>query len=534
MSCSRRHCRHHGFQQHAVRALLGLFLGASLQSDGEFLYEGFESLDVGQSVGQLQGWGTLGGSDVDCVASSNHVFQGCRALSTTDQGTLVEKWSSAAFTNFSCVYRATNHPIIRMSVMLYRTNNSQVVRLGLGHGTNLQVWAGSSTAKSAIVVNNYTTGVNFVTGRFVNLTLLYNMAENRTALEYDGVNIMPWRSVGSSVSTQFNLFAVRRHIPAFDLSIAGEVTLDAVTVETFPAATEAWFRFEDDAHDQITEHTGSFRPAPLYFTGFFAPCAWSQLKIENDVVHNRNAYRNAISADISRNALTNFFLNNWTLEFLASIDDSETTAISRLLFEITTSEPAMTATNAQISIIWATNQFLYASLRKDRCDLPGGLHNIPQAVPLPADHRWHHIAFVRSGQYLETYLDYELYRYVELTLPISDGSYHLTTNHYAVLGDVDYTHNSSMDEIRLTGRALAPDEFLSINGAAFMGNLRLEGTNFHACVEQRDHTGHRIEINTNNLAGNSWATWHTYTATGTTQDISFGLPTVPHSAIRLR
>ena len=168
----------------------------------------------------------------------------------------------------------------------------------------------------------------------------------------------------------------------------------------------------------------------------------------------------------------------------------------------------MTASNALIRVLWSTNQFLNMTLRMDHCSYPGNIHSIVQAVPLPADHRWHHIAFVRSGGNLEAYLDYELYNYYALNA-ISDGSYHPTTNHYVVLGDVDYTENSSMDEVRLSGRALTLDEFITINGAAFVGDLRVVGTNCSVRVEQRDHTGYRVEINTNNLTGNGWVTWYT-------------------------
>ncbi|MFH0878458.1 MAG: hypothetical protein V2A34_01975, partial [Lentisphaerota bacterium] len=283
--------------RHAAPVLLCLLLGFTMQVHGELLYEGFESLSVGQSVEALQGWGMLDAGDVACVAVSNHVFLGSRALKVTHQVSLFDNmWSSSAFTNFNCIYRSTNHPVIRMSVMLYRENNKQLVQLGLGRGTNLQVWVGSSASREAIVVNTYTTAVNFVTNRFASLTLLYNMANNQASLDYDGVNIMPWRLVGASVSTQFNLLAVRRYLPMADLTTSGDVIVDQAVVETFPPATKAWFRFEDENHDQLTDQTGSFRPAPLYFTGSFAPSAWSQLKIENGVTHNRNAYRNAISS----------------------------------------------------------------------------------------------------------------------------------------------------------------------------------------------------------------------------------------------
>jgi len=146
-SCARR------FPGRLTPALLCLVLGFVIQVHGELLYEGFESLDVDQSVDGLQGWGKLGGGDVDCTAVSNRVFLGGRALGVTHEVSLFDNlWSSAAFTNFSCIYRSTNHPVIRMSVMLYRENNKQLVQMGLGRGTNLQVWVGSSVLRDAIVV----------------------------------------------------------------------------------------------------------------------------------------------------------------------------------------------------------------------------------------------------------------------------------------------------------------------------------------------------------------------------------------------
>lgn len=519
----------------AVLSVLGmLFLGPAIRSPAAFLEEGFEHLSVGQSAGDLPGWTVLRSGDVACSADSNRVFEGSRALDVPFQGSPVEdRWSSAAFTNFTGQYAPTSHPVIRMSLMLYRENIMQSVTIGMGRGTNLIVWVGSNPLRNAIVVNNHTTAVNFVTGRFASLHLLYDMAENKAALEYDGVNVMPWQAVGSAVCTQFNLFAVRRVTPRADITAQGDVALDLVSVETFPAQTRAWFRFEDEGPLKLIEHTGSFLPGTLHFTGYFEPGPWSELKGGNGATRNRSARRNFLAYDAAM-ARSTMILNDWTLEFLMRIDPSEKNGLGTPVFELEPPGSPMTASNAVIAVNWSTNEFMNVALRMDNCPLPGQLHNLPNFVPLPADGRWHHVALVRISGAVQAYLDYELYNSATLEADVSDGSYHPTPEHTLSMGRAGMTTNCSLDEVRLTAWALEPGEFIAVNGPAFAGGWRAEGTNLQVRVEQFDHVSYLVQINTNQLEGNGWQTWYTYAATGTTQVITFGRPPGPGHILRLR
>ena len=491
-----------------ILGVVAMMAGLALPGRGELLYEGFDTLETGQVAANLPGWGLYRSNDEAGAAHTNHVFQGSRTLDLPYVGSLTgDKWTSAAYTNFNCVYAATSHPVIRMSAMLYRENNNQSVTLGIGRGTNLVVWVGSDALRNAIVVNNHTTGVNFVTGRYASIHPLYDMAENKAALEYDGVNVMPWQAVGSSVCTQFNLFAVRRFTPLADLSARGDVAVDLAVVETFPPKTRAWFRFEDEGHYRLTDQTGSFLPGELYFTGRFEPGPWSGLRLPNGTAHNRNARRNFCAYGASM-AKTILGLADWTLEFLVRIAPAQL-ADNTPIFMVDRPGSPLTGTNTWISVIWVTNQTLSLALRMNNCQFTGLHHSVPDAAQLPADDRWHHIALVRNGGALQVYQDYELYNHINLQPGISDGDYNLTPEHFIEMGHIEFTTNSCLDEVRLTDRILDPAEFLAPPLPVAAKEFRLVGTNAQMRVEQVDHRGYRVQINTNLLAGGSWTNWYT-------------------------
>jgi hypothetical protein len=310
------------------------------------------------------------------------------------------------------------------------------------------------------------------------------------------------------------------------------VAIDLATVEMFPPATRAWFRFEDEGHYRLIEQTGSFLPGWLYFTGSFEPGPWSGLRLPNGTAHNRNAWRNFSAYDATM-ARTSLGLAEWTLEFLVRIAPAQLSK-NTPIFVLEHPGSPLTSTKTWISVHWVTNQTLSIALRMNDCQFPGLHHSVLDAAPLPADDRWHHFALVRNGGALQVYKDYELYNHISLQAGISDGDYSLTPEHYIAMGDEEFTTNSCLDEVRLTDRTLDPTEFLAPPLPAAAKEFRMIGTNAQMRVEQVDHRGYRVQISTNLLAGGSWTNWFTYSATGTVQDLVFGLPSVPALFLRLR
>jgi hypothetical protein len=88
----------------------------------------------------------------------------------------------------------------------------------------------------------------------------------------------------------------------------------------------------------------------------------------------------------------------------------------------------------------------------------------PPIAEFVPDGRWHHLALVKSNADVRLYVDYQAIATNNLS-PAADGAYAFDTLSQATLGTTLNFGNASgpdtlIDEVRFSGKALAPSEFL--------------------------------------------------------------------------
>ena len=373
--------------------------------------------------------------------------------------------TAATYKNF-LVTNSIANPIMRLGARLLRdpTNGWENVAVSLGRGVSARIVIANDVGNGHIRIAHQgapalITGVEFRTNRYANLAFYYNMTNNTMALDYDGTNIVAWTNAGGSAETWFDFVQLSR------LAVAGaverKVRFDDISLATFPASTWAWWRFEEGNGQQIAEALGHF---PVTNSpGLIAPGNWAPSPVDlyydgAGDAHNRYGLRAPALVRVRPQMPTPVF-SNWTVEAVF-----RSSAVDNFQFVDWGTGSGFDATNSYIFFAWVSaNSNLTIHVRDaEQTSTADSYYN--DMGTIPPDNRWHHVAAVKKGANLSTYVDY-VFKVSTALDPNADGSYSFGTNAWMSIGQSlsfgnTTTTNVQFDEVRISTSALNPTEFL--------------------------------------------------------------------------
>ena len=434
------------------------FAFCSAAPAAELLWTDFDAAPTG-SVAALPGWtraAWLGGitgrvADINAYHSPSNIL----VLGRNNSGS-----SSAVFTNFHSTYNpAHEHPVIRCSAKLVTPSNI-FFQIGLRDSA-------SGAFLSFQPTNNFG-GFGFlahawiifplVHDRFVDVTFFYNRSNNHYRCDYNYTNQIPWitNSEGGATVTQFNQFVFARfNAPTNPFS---ELFLDDVSVETFPPHVWAWWRCTSISTRHFVEQLGTFPPTRRASVANAADDgATDSVWDGQGDAHNEGASRQLVA--IATNcAVAIPASTNWTVEAVVRIS----AATQHVAFLDWGRGNGSTATGAWINVAFNTNGYVNLNLRdSQQADATFTSLALRDFVP---NGRWQHLAVVKSNATLSLHVDYQFVTNRTL-VAASDGSYAFGTDSRAAIGISlgganPCAADSLIDEIRISGKALVPAEFL--------------------------------------------------------------------------
>ena len=441
----------------SVRLFVFLALASASASAAELLWQNFDTSPTG-SVAALSGWSRAAwlGGITGRVDDINYSWSDPNILELPWNGTA----SSAVFTNFSSTYTTNEHPVIRCSAKLLTANTNAFFQLGLRNSSATNFLSFQSTNGYGAFGFLFHDPVFFplVRDRFVDVTFFYNRSNNSYRLDYDYTNRLAWATNGESGLrvTNFNQFVVTR--PAGTASTTGSFLVDDASVETFPPHVWAWWRCAPDSGRHVVEQLGSFKPANNTGSSDFARAGSSDPIWDGTAdFHNTGATRQLI-ADPADAALPLPATTNWSLECAVRMAP----ATGNTCFFDWSTNYGFSSTSAWIQIGYSTNGYIYANLRDSQqgSDTSTSL-GLRDFTP---NGRWQHLAIVKSNASLSLYVDYQ--RVTNQALDsVCDGSYAFSAQSHASIGIALNNGNANdpdtlFDEVRFSGKALVPAEFL--------------------------------------------------------------------------
>ena len=440
------------------RLFLSLILGSALAAvAGEQLWANFDTAATG-SVANLSGWtrpawlpGTL-------------TAQVSAAQAYSPANSLEFPWhvngSSAVYTNFNSIYNPTGeHPVIRCAARLFLQNTNTIFQLGLRNAGDSAFLSFQSDGGYGVFgfTNFYSVFVPLATSRFVDVTLYYNRSNNYYRLDYDGTNRLPWatnNALTSLIHTQFNQFAVTRLTNT--ASTTGLLLLDNVRVETFPPHVWAWWRCE--GLPSAVERLGTFPPAPAWTTAT-EPGASDPVWDGTTDFHNDGAGRRYFT-EITNCAVALPTVTNWTAEAVFRLPPGA----GNTCFLDWAKGRGFDTNGARIYFSYDASYTSICYHVRDDQQANDDDESVFDATPFTPNGRWHHLALVKSNTTIAIYIDYQLQTNRNLT-GVADGTYTFNTQTRATTGQTLNNGNNAgpdtlIDEIRVSGKALAVSEFL--------------------------------------------------------------------------
>ncbi|MBU0679405.1 MAG: LamG domain-containing protein [Verrucomicrobia bacterium] len=442
----------------------------------EHLYESFDEYPNAAITNQV-GW-TLapsGGALLNWSAGVTNIipFTGRKSLHLAYPFSQFVAVRSAAYTNFTYNYLLTNNPIIRASMWIYGSNTNMplTVELEYNNDNRLRV----SNVDGHIELNSFDTGVSFVTGRYANLTLYYDISTDRGSLDYDGTNIVHGVPMSTGGSVIFNTLSVRRSNSGGE----SDIYIDNVVVETFPRDTFLWWRCEEvdpgalDHYGSVVsfpDRLGRLKRRKAGVTPYELRPPQSRLIYTGDAdVHNAYGLGSA-PAFATNGLLFPSTFSNWTVEAIHRMNP-EVTSPSHTFFAIGRGN-GFDTTNSQISFRWAPTTQLQTDLR-DNDQTTTSSRYLNELGTIPDDGKWHHLALQKSGSNLITYVDYRPTSTNALDSR-SSGSYTFDAETAASAGislnGAGLTSsNDILDEVRFSGAALPTSKFLQYGEPIIIG-----------------------------------------------------------------
>ncbi len=299
----------------------------------------------------------------------------------------------------------------------------------------------------------HATPVPLVPNGFVEVTMLYHAGRNQYALEYFGERVVDWAAAErATAATQF-ISAV--FLRADDtLASQGNMYVDNLRVETYPYDVWAWWRFNGE--NPMPEQLGQF--APVWNTVLSSPAEAASDPIWDgwNEFHNEGAVQYVLTGSAS-NTVATPTTATWTLETVVRIAEDHTQTLFHWGRDL-----GYTSTQAMIELRYEATSGLRVLLRDGQQTTSEHFSQV--TTPYAADGRWHHVALVKSGTDLLTYVDYQMVAATPLNA-FARGNYMFGAGTHAAIGRTLNNANqaratTAMDEIRFSSRSLEPYDHL--------------------------------------------------------------------------
>lgn len=436
----------------------------------DFMFDTFDPYLLGPIHAQ-QGWGA---TNLAGVFTNTRPAEVSNALPAHGPHHLLfpapgdKQATLARYTNFTAQYSYTgpDQPALRASFMLRKEAAAQHFAFFLGNDVGA-VSIGTDTNDGTIVVNEADTGIPYVTNRYTEMALFYNMSNNHVCLQYDGSNIVDWSGADAPSLTQLVYVAFLR-LP--DAHASQDLYVDHVRVDRVTPGTVAWFRYETPTN-VASDHAGFFRANRIEaFDSAWAPAS-SPLYDGAQERANDLGCANFRLTDLV--PLTNTpKMIEWTLEAILAARPAAVETAGNLQIIDWATLSGFDTTNAQINGVWLRTTQQFSLYLRDAQQTTTANQYLPLLGGMPADGRWHHVAFVKTGATLTVYLDYR----VVSTTPLNGsaaGDYEFRASSRARIGislnNGNWSNpNQLLDELRFTARALRTDEFLQFGQPAIV------------------------------------------------------------------
>ena len=426
----------------------------------------------------------------------------------------------AVNTNFSYIYHGSNNPVICVSMMLYLDNANQNLLFMLNNENNQSFGVYTDSGSGHLHMNGTDTGHAVATGRYANLSFWFNMSNFHYALSYDYNNIIPWSEDSASSITQFNQFVVGRLMESNQT--AGAVYIDNVSIKTFPESTWGWWRFDTPESSFLLDELAYFGATNVISLGSsWTPHTFSDpIYCDGEDIRNPYALRRAVS-ELSSTLVKTPLMSNWTYEAIVHMKPDG----SNLQLIQWGTGFGYNTTSSYISFSWNGAGRLAALLR-DAEQTTDYYNYIANLHPLDDSNHWYHIAFVKSGGNLDTYVNY-LHVSTTVLNGYANGAYYFDTNSSLRIGmslnsGNLTTTNRIFDEVRFSTRALESHEFIQ----AAQPIITTIPTNIFSSSSQTYSimtiSGKTYEVRKNHdlMDHSSWETKNTFVATNHYTDVT--------------
>ena len=441
---------------------VGVLLGVSFlfisSARAELLAEFFDEFEMGAITNQEE-W-TAFSNSLSGIVTNTQAHSGAQSvLLPVPPGNPAETTSSMLLSAPDAYVWSTNdHPVFRISAQIFCERRDQTVTLSGEYNQNEKLQVVLDGTSGHVHLDGTDTGISFVTNKFVDVVLYYNMSTDQASLDYNGTNIQTWVDMSGSVATQFNEIGVSRE------SGSGAVYVDDLFVEVFPASTVGWWRFEEGSGSRTAERTGRFPATSLSIWNGHKE--WQEASTDlgytgREDIPMQHAFSGP-NLDTVTNTLSTIVMTNWTFEGVLKIQP----------------EADFNAQFISTGVGWGfntTNSYLSISWQSDHSNLSVSVHDNGQSTTdsdwvnnydakIPADGDWHHFAVVKTNDLIITYLDYRPMTTNGLT-SIASGVYEFGSDSVVRIGVTlnnanDASEYHFFDEIRLSSGVLETKEFL--------------------------------------------------------------------------
>ena len=516
-----------------VFLLAGLLAGAV---QAQLLEEGFDALPPGPISTQPRWTGSfIPGFIIPGVVTNAMPLAGGQAVELPFASGGLLLGSSMQFTATNPLApRAGQGSMIRAGGWIYRANLAQRLSITVG-SPGLAALEFYEDADGTLVFTNRVTGYGvdtgqrMVTNRYAEFVFHFDTRTNAVAVDYDGSTLVKYTGGAGGNLTNLSYISVFRSAGA---GTEGGVWVDDLRVEGFPAEVAAWWRMGEHAEQYLDDQVGTFdstnyAPAPLLDLAPVDEWIFDGTRDVPNTGAKSAYYQPGLRTWRSRDIGT-----NWTFEaILQEGTNSDSQAVLMELINPTGTGSAHTNTMIRVYLALHPSSNLtrvVASLRsEDHGDQPASFLSFGNAVIVPRDGQWHHVALVNDGSMLSVYLDYALV--VTNSLPFAAmGDYRITAATTAaylgsgISGGAGADLDQGLDEMRLTGRALAPAEFLYAAAPRFIRWEAPPGEAFWLWTYAAPPGVSNLAQSATNLAGASaWMDGGWVTPTGYVSSIPF-------------
>jgi hypothetical protein len=513
--------------------LVGMLAG-SVQA--QFLEEGFDTAPLGPISSQPRWAGSfIPGFILPGVVTNAMPLAGGQTveLPLASGGLLLGSSMQFTATN-PLAPRAGQGSMIRAAGWIYRENLAQRLSITVG-STGLAALEFYEDADGTLVFTNRVTGYGvdtgqrMVTNRYAEFVIHFDTRTNAVAVDYDGGTLVKYNGGAGGKLTNLNYFSVFRSAGA---GTEGLVLVDEMRVEGFPTNIVAWWRMGEHAEQYLDDQVGTFDSTN------YAPAPLLDLLLCDDWIYdgtrdvsNRGAKSGYFQPGL-RAWRTQDIGTNWTFE--AILQEGTNSDSQAVLMELINPTGVGSAhTNTMISVYLASHPSsnltrMVASLRsEDHGDQPANFLPFGNAAIVPRDGQWHHLALVNNGSLLSVYIDYALVATNSLPFA-SSGNYRITSGSSVaylgsgLAGGAGADLDQGLDEMRLTGRALQPAQFLYASSPRFIRWEAPPGETFWLWTYAAPPgVSNLVQSATNLIAGPSWTEGTWVTPTGYVSSIQF-------------